>query len=216
MDHAALRLAELLAGRICHDLAGPLGGLAVALPEAAREPEAMEIAQDAALALRCRLALARAAWGEAAGPLDAAGLVALAAGLGQAHRLRLSVELRPAGSAFAPAAGRVALNALLLGAEALPRGGALELSGAPAGVATLRVDGPGAGWPEGLAAWLADPALAWAGLIGVGLPAVGRGLQGRLLAVLAAAAGVRLSLGEAAGGGPAPLWLECGPPGDPR
>ena len=80
----ALRLAELLAARLCHDFAGPLGSLAGALEIAADDPdgagEALAIASESASALAGRVRLYRAAWGGDGGPITRTEIVALAAG----------------------------------------------------------------------------------------------------------------------------------------
>jgi histidine phosphotransferase ChpT len=210
VNHQGLRLAELLTTRLCHDLAGPLSGLGMALGEAPRDPEALALAHDAALALRRRLALLRAAWGEAASALDATELTDLAQGLPNAHRLALVFDLRPAGADFTPAAGRVVLNALLLAAESLPRGGTLSLSGDPARDVVVAIAGPGAAWPVGLGALLRDPAPAWTAIAAAQGPAGVRGLQAPVTALLAEAAGVRASLLLARAAEPLPpLLLDC-------
>ena len=186
-----VRLAELLATRLCHDLAGPLGGLNMALAEVPRDAEALPLALDAMRNLKLRFALLRAAWGEAQPELGAAQLVELARGLPNAARLQLVIDLRPAGAVFAPLAGRAALNLLLLAAECLPRGGRLALSGEPGGQMLLSLAGPRAAWPAGFAGLLAEPATAWTALHdadGV------RALQAPLTVLLAAEAGARGSL----------------------
>ena len=61
-----LRLAELLAARLCHEVSGPAGTLAGAVEIARTEPasaaEALDIAAKAAASLAGRLRLLRAAW----------------------------------------------------------------------------------------------------------------------------------------------------------
>ncbi len=199
----ALSLAELLATRLCHDLSGPLGGLAVALEEAASDPDALDLAREAAGALRWRLLLMRAAWGAPA-PLQAAALHDLAAGLVNGHRLHLTLE-GPLASATLPAlAARLVMNAVLLAAESLPHGGTIRLGGDPGAHVAVHPAGKGAAWPVGLGAVLADPESAWAALSG------GRhGVQAALTALLARDAGVpaRLLLSGPADAVP-PLLLD--------
>ena len=60
----ALRLAELLCARLCHDLSGPLGAL-IGVLEVARDKqpdsEALALAEETAVQLAQRLKLLRAA-----------------------------------------------------------------------------------------------------------------------------------------------------------
>jgi hypothetical protein len=100
----------------------------------------------------------------------------------------------------------VVLNLLLLAAEALRGGGTLRLSGAPDGELLIRIDGPRAAWPAGLAACLADEEAAWAALDDP------RALQAPLTALIARQAGVRLSMLLPSGiaGGVPPLLLSLG------
>ena len=191
-SRARLALAELLAARLSHDLSGLAGVLAGALDLAADDPdpaEALAIARDAAAELAARLRLLRAAWSGDAGLLRAADLGALVPGLGGAGRLR--VDLAGLGDAsFPPGLSRLLPNLLLLGAEALPRGGTLRLSGTPAAGITLAVDGPRLAWPPTLATHVASPDSAWA----IASP---RDLQPALVVLLARAAGLALHPGEA-------------------
>lgn len=206
MDQATgLRLAELLATRLVHDLSGPTSGLCAALGEARADAEALALAEEAAVTLRRRLALYRAAWGAPAA-LSGSGLRAMAEGLPNAHRLRLDLAGPIEGAVLPPEAARLLLNLLLLAAESLPRGGAVTLEGDPAQDLVLGIEGPRAGWPEGFSAMLTDADAAW-----TALPSVPRGprLQAALTALLAhrARARLRLLLGAAAEAAP-PLLIE--------
>lgn len=187
-----LRLAELLVARLSHDLSGLAGVLAGALDLAADEPdpaEALAIARDAASELAALLRLLRAAWSGETGPLRAADLDALLPGLGGGGRLH--VDLAGLGTAPFPAdLSRLLPNLLLLGAEALPRGGTLYLSGTPATGITLAVEGPRLAWPPALADHVASPDSAWA----VASP---RALQPALVVLLARSAGLTLHPGPA-------------------
>jgi histidine phosphotransferase ChpT len=122
----ALRLAELLANRLCHDLSGPLNGLGAGLAEAvagsAMAADGLALAQEAATVAIRRLVLLRAAWGEVGEALDRPALERLASGLpGRRVRVDLSRLTEPV--RFAPNASRLLLNVMLLAAESLPRGG---------------------------------------------------------------------------------------------
>ncbi len=183
-------LASVLAARLCHDLGGPLAGLAGAL-EVAREDagmpeEALAIAVQGATELSGRLRLLRAAWagGEA---VEGAALAALAGALPG----RVRVELDGLGDGVLPAPlARLALNLLLLGAESLPRGGTLRLERHGAGLrATLA--GPKAAWP------VLARAVAWRAV-------APRDLQAPLTVLAAAEAGLRLA-------GDGPLVLLAAP-----
>lgn len=197
-----LLLAAHLVARLCHDLSGPLHGLSAALAETGEDAEALALAQEAAAALRARLAVLRAAWG-APVALEADELRRLADGVPQAHRLCVVLAGPIATATLPPAAARLLLNALLLAAESLPRGGTITLEGDPAGQIVLGIEGPGAAWPKGLGALLADPHSAWP------LPAPPQPIQAALLARFAAASGARLRLllGRASEGA-APVLLD--------
>jgi histidine phosphotransferase ChpT len=208
----ALRLAHLLATRLCHDLSSPLGGLLAALGELPADAEAGGIAVDITRALCDRIALLRAAWGTPPPPMRRDDLVALARGLPNASRLRLDVDDLDAKAAFSPIAARLLANLLLLAAESLPGGGTLVLSGAPGGVVVARFTGARAAWPRGLGAILASAAAAEAA-IDAATTAHGldgpRAMQAPLTALLAHAASVpaRLLLAAEAEAAP-PLSLD--------
>ncbi len=188
----SLRLAELLVARLTHDLSGLAGVLAGALDLAADDPdpaEALSIARDASAELAARLRLLRAAWSGDTGPLCAADLAALVPGLGGAGRLHVDLSALDA-APFPATLSRLLPNLLLLGAEALPRGGTLRLSGTPAEGVTLAVDGPRLAWPPALADHAAAPASAWT----VASP---RALQPALVVLLARSASLTLHPGPA-------------------
>jgi len=195
----------LLAARLCHEVSGSAGTLAVAVEIARTEPgsaaEALDIAAEAAAGLAARLRLLRAAWAGAGEALDIAALRALCAGL--PRHVWVDLEGLPADQSFSAAAAQVLLNVLLLAAESLPKGGVVML-GAAGPDATLVVPrGQNAAWPPGFAAWMADPAPAWRA-IGSAAP---RRLQGPLTALLAHAAGTRMSFALAADAEAAPPLL---------
>ena len=183
----ALRLAETLAARLCHDLGGPIGSLNQALElaalELAHQSEAFALARQAAAELAHRRRSMRAAWGAEGGPLDLEALK------GFARASRAEVDLRGLDPDIVlPAAmGRLLLNVLLLANDSLPHGGRIALSGSAADL-FVGIEGPHAGWPVGLALCLTDPAVA---MNTVGDP---RSLQMPLTALLAFGLGLRLSL----------------------
>ncbi len=148
-----LSLALTLATRLCHDLAGTAGALNAALDMAVdgQEVDALPLAQDCARELVARLCLLRAAFGGGDVPTDA---LQLAAGLPGGDRLAVDVSRLSGGVEGAD--GRLVANLLFLGAQSLPRGGTIHLSGQP-GWLMLEVAGPRAAWPVALARSLADP-----------------------------------------------------------
>lgn len=201
-----LRLAETMAARLCHDISSPAGAVGNAL-ELIGEPdlaaEAVALARDGMAALTMRLQLARAAWCGPGGPLDATAITRLARGLSSRH---VEVDLTALDSGapdgtFAPALARLLLNLLMLAAESLPVGGRVRLGGTAADGIVLTIDGPQAAWPTGLPAMLGHEEAAWAA---IGEPRV---LQAPLTALLAAAAGYRLSLLFGQPGAAPPLLL---------
>lgn len=199
-----LRLAEVLATRLVHDLSGPASGVCAALGEMQPDEDALALAREAAVTLRRRLMLYRAAWG-APGALAPGGLREMAAGLPNAHKLRLDLAGPVACSALPAEAARLLLNLLLLAAEGLPRGGAVTLEGDPARDLILGIAGERAGWPDGFAAMLADAGAAWAALP---VPPRGPRFQAALTALLAHRAGARLRPLFGGNEEPPPLLVE--------
>jgi histidine phosphotransferase ChpT len=197
----AVRLAELVCARFSHDLSGLLGSLCGVLELLAEQPgetpEEVTLAVETATEMMDRLRLLRAAWGGVSEPLNPAGLRRLGGAVLESRRIRLDLDGIAAETVLPAPAARLVLNVLLLAAEALPRGGVVALSGDPATRMVAQIAGVGAAWPAGLALCLADEAHAWSAL---GSP---RTLQPPLTALLASAAGLRLSLLLSAGAGPA-------------
>jgi histidine phosphotransferase ChpT len=195
-----LALAQAVCTRLCHDLGGPVGalGAAVELLEgsgAARGDDALDVAQDAVRVIDRRLRFMRAAIG-GCGDCGVDDIAALAEGLTMGRRATVDVAGLPAGLSLPPAVAQTLLLAIWVGVEALPRGGAVRLGGEPGSGLSVWPEGPGAAWPAGLPAAIAgDPA-----------PPSPRGLPCLLLAMVAAAARVRLDL-TFGGPGAAPLLL---------
>jgi histidine phosphotransferase ChpT len=184
--HLITHLAESLCARLCHDLSGPLGTVTGALELAAEDPDSavdsLHLAREAAVQMVLRLRLSRAAWAGDCGPLDAAGLAELAMGLPS----RVLIEVRALTGRFSPEVARVLVNMLLLAVDALPRGGTVSLSGTPESEVVLMVSGAHAAWPPWLPSALTNPLDA-----PLDEP---RAVQAPLAALLAQAAGLRLSL----------------------
>lgn len=196
----ALRLAEIVAARLCHDLSGPIGSLNQALELAAAdlpaESEAFALARQAAADLARRLRWRRAAWGSDGPSLDVAGLRAIAT----EPRTKLDLSGVSASAFFARPMARALMNLLLLANEGLPRGGRVALSGSGADV-FVAIDGPNAAWPPGLALCLADENAAMAAMTDP------RTLQMPLTVLLIRDLGLRLSILLGAGPGVPPLRL---------
>jgi histidine phosphotransferase ChpT len=193
----SLRLAEVLAIRLCHDLSGPLGTLMNALELAVDDPqsaaEALPLAANVSAALGRRLRLLRAAWGGATSSLSVGEFSALAQGA-QVRRGRIDLQGLDPAARFSPPAARLALNVVLLAAEALPGGGTAAFSGNPAADVVVTLAGPRAAWPSGFAAYLGDESLACQALRSGDEGQASRGLQAVLTALIARASGIRLSL----------------------
>jgi histidine phosphotransferase ChpT len=196
----ALRLAELLASRLCHDLSGPLGGLNQALelaaPNVAPGDEAFAVARQAARELMYRLRFLRAAWGPSGFGLDVGSLRVLTFKPG----VTCDVDGLPADVSFAPEMSRVLVNVLLVAHESMPQGGRIALSGASDDV-YIAIEGPGAAWPVGFGLYLADADAAAAAICDA------RAMQAPLTALLAHGLGVRLSMLLGRGSGAPPLRL---------
>jgi len=161
----------------------------------------LALSQETAMVLRQRLRLYTAAWGGPGGEADAAGLAALLEGAPVWPRVRFALDRLAPGAMLPAALVPLALNAALLAAEALPRGGTVALSGnAEAGLLAWP-EGPGAAWPAPLLPLLggAPPEEA--------LEGGPRRILAPLLLALAAEAGWEVSLGLATGGGVPPLML---------
>lgn len=185
MALAQVALAQAVCTRLCHDLGGPTGALSGALEllDGAAD-EAGEVARDAVRIIDRRLRFWRAAVGGTAADLDGPALAQLAEGLTLGRRATVDIAGLAADAAVPPALAQPLLMAMLVGVEAMPRGGTLRVAGHPAEGIGLRPEGPGAAWPAGLPALLAGekPVLT------------PRGIALPLLTALAAAGRVRLDL----------------------
>ena len=163
-EEGLLELAQLgsvLMQRTLHDLAGALGALDAAL-ELAPDPEAGEIARDGATLLKRRLRLLRGVWQTAAEPMPVAELRDLLPALPGAGRIDVQFErlAEPVRSNHVA----TTLAALVVAAEAMPRGGRIELSGN----LVVTLEGAGVAWPPSFPSLLASPAAARAALLAAG------------------------------------------------
>jgi hypothetical protein len=192
-----LMLSEILATRLCHDLSGQVNVLAGAIEELNDspnpDPEALGLASQASTALVSRLRLARAAWGASAGPMSIAEFRQLADSIPR-RNVHMDFDGMDTWACFAPSAARLALNVLILAAESLPGGGVVEVHGQPQLDMVVRIAGPRAAWPTGLAGMIADPSAALEGLRLCDHVSAARLLQAPLTALIAHATGQRIRM----------------------
>lgn len=201
-DRDGIQLAQALCARVCHEFGGPVGSLMTALdPGAGGGAEAEEIARDALETLRRRVLLFRALSGGAE-DLSAAGLEDCVAGSLGHGRVRLDTAALAPGATVPGRMVPTVLAAILVAAEALPRGGAILLAGDPERDLMVTPVGPGAAWTE--------PVTALVSPLAPPPEITPRTVLAHLLAGSAAALELRLSLALAAGDGPNPLMIGRG------
>lgn len=209
MSLEMLSLGRLHVARLCHDLggiAGTLGGTLDLL--GGDDPGLQDLLRETAQALRLRLRLYAAAWGASAPDLDPAQLAELLQGAPAVPRVGFDLEGLAPGTALPAGLVPLALNAALLGAEALPRGGTVHLGGDVRQGFTVLPDGRAAAWPPALLRALSGNDAA--ALLEEGGP---RRMLAPLVIMLAAEAGwgASLALGAPGADGAAPLLLQPGP-----
>lgn len=133
----AVALVELLCARICHDLSGPVGATAAGAELfqdlSGGDGETLALVATSAAGAAARLRLLRAALGPAAGaphPLTAlrALVDAHLASQVSAAAPAIAAQWRDCPDAVDGPRARFLLNLALLGRDALPRGGRMELS----------------------------------------------------------------------------------------
>ncbi len=183
----ALRLAELLAARLCHELAGSIGALAGTLELAIEDADdaGFALALEQAAAAAAQLRLLRAAWGLPGEPLDVAGLRELLIGRPRAGRVHLDLDGLDSTTTYSPHAARLLLNVLLLATEGLPRGGTIVVGQPASDQLAVQLQGDRAAWPASFAAMLDDTATSAADM---------REVQATLTALMARDAGITLTL----------------------
>lgn len=203
-----LAMAQSLCARLCHDLGGPAGMAAAMLETVAADAapagggqaeamldESLGIARDGAVTVRARLRVWRAACGGDTGSLAASEIVALVQAMLVDSRVTFDCALSP-DTMLPPAAVQLALVGVMLGVEALPRGGMVHLAGGAEELMVLP-QGLGARWPTGLTAAIA----------GMPTEADPRRVLAAFLAALALAEGWRLGLGFGPSSMPGPLTM---------
>ncbi len=190
-----LRVLELLASRICHDLISPIGavGNGLELLEDAGDDmsdDALKLSVNCVRRASALLEFFRMAYGTAGSDTGLRWEAAkqLAEGLVDGSKTTLVWSAVPAGLSVPPAAPKLALNLVLLGTEMLPRGGeiAVALQGAGSRLIVSAVaSGRDARLPEEVAAAMAAPS-------DPPPPLTARTVHGFLTARLAEGAGGRL------------------------
>ncbi len=183
----ALRLAELLAARLCHELAGPIGALAGTLELAIEDADdaGFALALEQAVATAARLRLLRAAWGLPGEPLDVAGLRELLAGRPRAARVHLDLDGLDSTTAYSPHVARLLLNVVLLATEGLPHGGTIVVAQPASDQLVVQLRGSRAASPARFTAMLDDAATGSADT---------REIQAVLTTLMARNAGIALTL----------------------
>lgn len=130
-----LKTAQLLVSRICHDLAGGISALStgaelLAEDSGAADADALALISSSAQQSSHRLKFLRVAFGSDGGDGDSvsmADLRKLTQGFLEGGRVSLAWE--DDGQRIALGSAKLLLNLCLIGAEALPRGGVLSISG---------------------------------------------------------------------------------------
>ncbi|HEY1385928.1 MAG TPA: histidine phosphotransferase family protein [Dongiaceae bacterium] len=129
-----LRALELACSKLCHDVISPIGAVNNGLElleeedDAALKEEATALAQRSAKRASILLQVYRSAFGNAGnqqtfGPREA---VALAQELLQSGKAQLTASGLPDSTTVPAGYGKLALNLIILGADALPRGGTIS------------------------------------------------------------------------------------------
>jgi histidine phosphotransferase ChpT len=194
-----LRVAELLASRLCHDLVGPIGAVNNGMELIEDEDpgmidEALKLAANSAQQAANTLQFFRLAYGMAGGRVggDLSELRDLVTRYLNSSKTTLewSVQSNPTGAPEGLA--KLLLNMVALAAEVLPKGGALSVDVSP-GAAGLGVSvtatGPGAKVREET-----EPALRPDVLVGELTP---RNVQGYFTRILAGRSGGKLTIDTA-------------------
>ena len=152
-----LTFASLLASRICHDLISPVGavnnGLEILADESDPEmtEQAMALIKSSAAGASSKLQFMRLAFGAAGNVSETVSLEearSLAEGLTETAPTRLDWQV--GASSLDKSVVKLLLNMILVGFEALPRGGVLRVGVQRAGATNLMIsaEGPKARLPE--------------------------------------------------------------------
>lgn len=158
MDTAIdLRIAELLASRLCHDLVSPVGAVNNGLELLEEEPDEDTVADAASLAsgsakqASAMLQFYRLAYGYAGYRIESDGgmLHRLAADYLRSQKTDLLWANPALDAALPEGTGKLLLNVIALGLETLPRGGTIEvLRLSAADGLEVMAEGPRAGFRQ--------------------------------------------------------------------
>lgn len=187
-----LALAELLCARLCHDLAGPVGGVGTGAELLAEEEggrpfasgEALALLADSAAVAGAKLRFLRLALGHGHAAVAAGQMREMASAYysaGMAGRIRFSWRDGQDGP-WDQALAKLAANLLLVAEDCLPRGGELALEARGGHLLSVTAQGPA------VAAGQALDGMAAEGVAALGA----RGAQGYYTAALAFNAGYRV------------------------
>jgi histidine phosphotransferase ChpT len=135
-DASGLRIAGLLASRLCHDLVGPLGavtnGLELIAEDDGMAKEALALAQRSAKRAAGRLQFFRYAFGAAGGEPNFGPAEARPIALNLLNSGETAIDWPESRDIDLPTgAGRLLLNLMLLAVECLPRGGTARVALSP-------------------------------------------------------------------------------------
>ncbi len=139
-----LRLAELLASRLCHDLVGPISAISNGMElleegMADLDEEARRLVGESAEQASAALQFYRVAIGFGASPSDDPGQLKRLVEPFLAHRKTRLDWVEPLGEGLPAGWGKLLLNLVAIAADALPMGGRVEVSAQPLpGQAQLR------------------------------------------------------------------------------
>src|SRR5262249_34060799 len=134
-----LRVLELLASRVCHDLISPIGAVGNGLElldeaDAAMAADALKLSVNCAQRAAALLEFFRMAYGAAGSDsgLRWADAQKLAEGLLEGRKMTLAWDAAPAALVLPPGAAKLALNLVMLATDMLPRGGQIAVALEPA------------------------------------------------------------------------------------
>lgn len=135
-----VRVVELLASRVCHDLISPIGavGNGLELLEDSKDDladEALKLSMNCVRRASALLEFFRMAYGAAGSGTGVSWEAArgLASGVLEATKAKLDWKPVPAGKPLPTGSGKLALNLAMLASEALPRGGDIVVALVPSG-----------------------------------------------------------------------------------
>ncbi len=149
-----LRVAELLASRLCHDLVGPIGAVSNGMElledeDLGMSDDAIQLAANSARQAANLLRFYRLAYGMAGARIGAGlgDLQEVAAGYLATSKATLDWAIRLTPENLPEGLGKLLLNMIVLAGETLPRGGTLSVAvlDGPAGLeAAVTASGTGA------------------------------------------------------------------------